>query len=86
MENQQDELKKLIEKWNGDIEKLDTLKRSQVFLEVYKDIAVILKRDFDYQIEANIVEINLLNEDPKKLEERKQAIKTAEEIKEKIEK
>ncbi len=66
MENQLEELRQLITKWNGDIEKLDSLKRSQVFLEVYKDLAVIMKRDFDYQIEANIVEINLLNEEPKK--------------------
>lgn len=66
LENQLDELKKLIEKWNGDIEKLDTLKRSQVFLEVYKDLAVIMKRDFDTNLTTDIVEIVLTNQEPKK--------------------
>jgi hypothetical protein len=67
MGTQQEDLKTLIEKWNGgDIEKLDSLKRSQVFLEVYKDLAVIMKRDFDTRMTTDIVEITLLDKDPRK--------------------
>jgi len=80
-QNQLEDLQNLITKWNGDIEKLDHLARSKVFLEVYKDLAIIMKRDFDYEITANIVEITLLNEETKKEEPKKE-----EEIKEQIEK
>lgn len=52
-----EDLKILIEKNYGEIEKMENLRRSEVFNEIHKDLAILMKRDF--QIALQIAEIQI---------------------------
>lgn len=43
-------LKEVIEARFGEIEKMTPDEKSKAFLEVYRDLAVLLSRDFHYQL------------------------------------
>ena len=51
------ELRELILKYYGDIDKLEASKRTGVFFELYYLLVTIMERDFDFVTELQIAEI-----------------------------
>jgi len=47
-----DAIKELVEKKYGKIADLPPVKRSEAFLDVYKDLAELFERDFNYALQV----------------------------------
>jgi hypothetical protein len=57
-----EDLKNTIEKNFGEIEKMERLERSKVFLDLHKELVMIMKREFNIQDPViDISEITLLD-------------------------
>ena len=55
----QDELRQLIEKYFKEIDKMESSRKDEVFLETHKSLCLILERDFE--ISEPIIGIRALN-------------------------